>query len=80
MSCRQLQGVPGAFCLGCEISRANIEVYSQLSCILHLPQLLPREVRYGLGAPRREASSGEPLIALPDLGDLLHAYTSQTFL
>ena len=30
----------------------------------------------GVVPPAERASSGEPLIALPDLGDLLHAYTS----
>ena len=34
----------------------------------------------GVVPPAEMASSGEPLIALPDLGDLLHANTSQTLL
>ena len=71
---------PRYICLGCECPSTIVEAYSQLSCHLQLLQIVPREERYGHGAPRQEASSGEPLIALPDLGYLLHAYTSQTVL
>ena len=57
-SCRHLQGGLGVCCLRCKVSSIIAEAYPQLSCLLQLHQLLPREERYGRGAPRREGVIG----------------------